>query len=96
MTSTMTITRKQRDELEGLAYWIANYYYTKERFPDDEEELERIDKTLEFIAEKLDSLEVPFWLQNAVACFAENWRDYVQNGIQKFFRDRGLKVEGKN
>ena len=71
-------TKEQGRELSGLAYWIADINYLRERYGNDEPEIETADKTIKLCFDRLDSLGVPFWVQNAVIVWAENWRDYLQ------------------
>ena len=74
-------TKEQRNALEGLAYRIADSAYMRERFGNDEPELKKNEKTISGLFDLLDRLGVPFWVQNSVICFSENWRKYVQFGI---------------
>ena len=74
-------TKEQRNALEGLAYRIADSAYMRERFGDDEPELKKNEKTISGLFDLLDRLGVPFWVQNSVICFSENWRKYAQLGI---------------
>lgn len=71
-----TANAEQRRELEGLAYWIADKEYIIERWGIDEPEIKRCHDTIHFIFDKCDELKIPFWVQNNVICFAENWRRY--------------------
>lgn len=74
---TFTATPAQASALDGLAYWIAASRKTRERFPDDLPELERCRRIVCGLFDRLDALGVPFWVQNAVAAFADDWRRYV-------------------
>lgn len=69
----------QRNALEGLAYWIADSNYIKERHGANNPELDRVDKTIQLIFSELDALGVPFWVQNSVIFFASDWRRYKSN-----------------
>ena len=72
-------TQKQKQALEGLAYWIADVNYIKERFGSDDPELKKCDDTIQLcIFPELDALHVPFWVQNIVISWAENWRQYKE------------------
>ena len=71
-------TPKQATELHGLAYWVADINYLRERYGNEEPEIITADKTIRFCFDRLDVLGVPFWVQNTVICFAENWRNYIQ------------------
>lgn len=73
-----TGTREQRNALEGLAYRIADNQYMIERYGRKaaEHELKENHKTIIGLFEKLDSLKVPFWVQNTVIFYFEDWRRY--------------------
>lgn len=79
-------TREQRNALEGLAYRIADSAYMRERWGSEEPELEQNHKTICGLFDELDKLAVPFWVQNSVSCFAENWRQYIQYGMGDWLR----------
>ena len=84
--------REIRNELEGLAYWVANVNYIKERFGADDPEYAQADKNVLFCFEMLDRLGVPFWVQNSVICFAENWRQYKSCYMKDWlFKNRNIE-----
>lgn len=80
---TFAATREQRDNLEGLAYWVSDRAWSREHGLLDEHEDQRTDKTIRAIFNALDRLAVPYWIQNAVICWAEDWR----RTMQEDFRD---------
>lgn len=71
-------TQDQYNALHGLAYRIADNQYMLERYDFSECTLERAEnrKTISMLFDELDNLHVPFWVQNTVICWAENWRKY--------------------
>lgn len=71
-------TKEQGRELSGLAYWIADINYLRERYGNSDPEIETADKTILLCFDRLDALGVPFWVQNAVIVWAGNWRNYIQ------------------
>lgn len=71
-----TATNQQRAAIEGLAYWIADHAYIAERYGRDDPEIARVDATIRALFDSLDALCVPYWVQNSVIVFAENWRAY--------------------
>ena len=83
-------TKEQRNALEGLAYRIADSAYMRERFGNDEPELEQNEKTISSLFDLLDRLGVPFWVQNSVICFSENWRKYIQFGIFEPMKEKNI------
>ena len=85
-----TANRNAEDELAGLIYWRANLAYTKERCPDDKDEIRHCCKSIEFAFTQLDRLGVPFWVQNAALTWAENWKNYVQRDFWLDMAARGI------
>lgn len=83
-------TKEQRNALEGLAYRIADSAYMRERFGNDEPELKKNEKTISGLFDLLDRLGVPFWVQNSVICFSENWRKYVRFGIFEPMKEKNI------
>lgn len=73
--------REQRNALEGLAYWVADVNYIIERYGANDPEYKKAHNSVLLSFETLDRLGVPFWVQNSVVCFAENWRQYKNNYI---------------
>lgn len=88
--NTFTANRQQYAELEGLAYWIADSQYIRERYGDDEPELERAEKTICLIFDCLERLQVPFWVQRAVITFSEDWRQYKGKDLNIYLKGRGI------
>ena len=82
----------QRLALQGLAYWIADVNYLRERYGDDEPELTVADQTIKLLFNQLDKLQVPFWVQNSVICFAEDWRRYKREYMDRYLETRNIKL----
>lgn len=76
--------QEQRNALEGLAYHVADVNYIKERYGVNDPEFKKADKNVSCSFEHLDRLGVPFWVQNAVICFAEDWRQYKTNYLDNW------------
>lgn len=74
-------TPAQRAELEGLAYWIADRAWSREHGLLDEHEDQRTGNTIRAIFDALDRLGVPYWVQNAVCCWSEDWRRAMQENL---------------
>ena len=78
---------EQKNALEGLAYHVADVNYIIERYGANDPEYQKAHKNVLIIFDKLDALGVPFWVQNSVVCFAENWRryksEYLDNWLLK-------------
>ena len=82
--------RKQRSALEGLAYRIADTEYMREKYGFNEPELSQNEKTISSLFDELDRLGVPFWVQNSVICFSEDWRKYTQFGIFEPMKEKNI------
>lgn len=86
----ITITKEQFRKLEGLAYWIADTNYIRERFGDDDPELKKCRDTISMIFDELDAIKTPFLVQNVVIAFSENWRRYKEQYLQSYLHNRGI------
>ena len=88
-----TLNRIQFSALEGLSYWGANLHYMRERFGDDEPELSRARATIEkCLFPQLDRLKVPFWVQNSVIVWAENWRNTKRQYLTDFLKSKNIFI----
>lgn len=86
-------TSEQYSLLEGLAYRIADSAYMAERYGEDASaEQEQNRKTLAGLFEQLDALAVPFWVQNSVIAFAEDWRRYKSQYLNSYLNSRNIKA----
>ena len=84
---TFTANKKQWNALEGLSYWIEDHAYIVERYGADDPELPKVDDTIRSLFEELDSLGVPFWVQNAVIAFSAEWRN-----TRQYYLDAAMKA----
>ena len=85
--------REQRNAIEALAYHVADVNYIKERFGSSDPEFKKADKNVLMTFETLDRLGVPFWVQNSVVCFAENWRRYKSEYADNWlFKNRNIDI----
>lgn len=83
-------TKEQEKALESLAYWVADVHYIKERYGKDPE-LITCDKTIQLCCfPECDRLKIPFWVQNTVICFAENWRQYKEMYLCDFLKTKNI------
>lgn len=85
-TLSFICTRQQRNALEGLAYHIADSAYIKERYGNQEPELKSVHESITSLFNELDKLHVPFWVQNSVIAFAENWRRYKDTYMDAYLK----------
>lgn len=89
---TFAATSEQRDELEGLAYWVSDRAWSRERGKLDEYEERRTGDTIRAIFDALDRLAVPYWVQNAVICWAEDWRHTMKEDLRDAMRARQIAL----
>ena len=68
--------------IRGLAYHVADVNYIKEKYGANDPEYKKADSNVLYQFEILDRLGVPFWVQNSVVCFAENWRRYKSEYLE--------------
>ncbi len=84
-------TTVQRNELEALAYRIADIAYMREKYGNDEPEITVSRKTIEdCIFPKCDALCIPYWVQNSIIAWAENWRRTKAESLQYAMRQKGI------
>lgn len=88
-----TLNQDQYGAISGLAYWVADLHYMRERFGEDEPELSRVRATIEkCLFPQLDKLKVPFWVQNSVIVWAENWRNTKKQYLTDFLKSKNIFV----
>ena len=82
-----TCTQEIYNTLSGLAYRIADNQYMIERYGTEGSAIERAQNNLTILDlfDDLDKKSVPFWVQNTVICWAENWRRYKENYVISAF-----------
>lgn len=89
-----TLSREQFKELSALAYWVANEQYIRERHGANDPEIQRCRETItKSIFPNLDRLQVPFWVQNIVSCWAENWRNYTSNYLINYLKTKSITLK---
>ena len=73
-------------ELESLAYWITqNQYAIIEKDPIEQA---RCDRTIRLIFDALDSLKVPFYVQNAVISYASDLQLINRIYLYQYFEQK--------
>lgn len=85
---TFDCTQEIYNALSGLAYRIADNTYMIERYgrTDVETELKQNHVTICGLFDDLDALRVPYWVQNTVICWAEDWRRYKSGSLFDAFQ----------
>ena len=90
---TFTLNHAQYKALQGLSYWVADVNYLRERFGNSEPEIQRANKTIiDCCFPELDRLGVPFWVQNSVIVWSENWRNTKKQYLIEFLKSKNIFV----
>lgn len=85
--------KEQRNALEGLAYWVADENYIRERFGRDDAEIKICHDTIcKCIFPECDRLGIPFWVQNSVVAIGENWRRYKENYFSSLCKEKNIYI----
>ena len=87
---TKEITRTQYRALEGLAHWC--YQAARCTAENDAEGSEQARQTLATFPAELDALNIPWWIQNAVSVWAQDFR--APGNIREAYLDQLLKRRG--
>ena len=87
---TKEITRTQYRALEGLAHWC--YQAARCTAENDAEGSEQARQTLATFPAELDALGIPWWIQNAVSAWAQDFR--APGNIRVAYLDQMLKGRG--
>lgn len=84
------------NELQALAYWISERSYCLERYGETPDGTGRAHRTItECIFPQLDRLRVPFWVQNRVIAWAEDWRNTRSELLYQAFERPGYSIIAK-
>lgn len=90
-TLSFVYDNDQLRELEALALWISNRAQLIEEAGPCDPCIPPIEKTLtECVFPALDRLGVPYWVQNSVICFAEDWRRAQREYFTAFLRSKNI------
>lgn len=87
------VTQKQYDVLAGLRYWIADIKRMRERYGDNEPELETCDKSIQALFDEADHLQIPFWVQNAAIFSVDNWRNYLNEYTYQALEKKNINCD---
>ena len=82
------INQKQYDILLGLRHWFAVKAKMQERNPADlKRDGDNIHKTICSLFNEADALNIPFWVQNTVCAYQDDWRHisttYLYQDLEK-------------
>ena len=86
------LDQEKYNALQGLAYRIADNAYMKERYGRENvlPELAENHATIIGLFDRLDSLGVPFWVQNDTIAFGDDWRRYKSSCLASWLAGRGV------
>ena len=84
-------TLKQFNALNGLAFWVADAAYIRERYGDSDPELKIADDTIRLCCfPELDRLGVPFWVQNVAITIGSDWRLFKTRYFSELLREKNI------
>lgn len=87
------MTHKEFWALEDLAYSVANLSYALERKEEDEKYLENARVSIDMCINSCDALGISWRAQNAVICWAQNWRNFEREYLASFLVKKGIAQE---
>ena len=88
---TFTANQEQKRAIEGLAYWVADENYIRERFGNDDPDIRKCHDTItKCIFPECDRLGIPFWVQNTIISIGRNWRQYKENYLSELCKKKNI------
>lgn len=82
---TAKINSRQLSILEGIAYRIADINFLKAKYGDDaEHEIEASRKTMKSLFADADRENIPFFVQNTVICYFEDFTKYLETSVTSY------------
>ena len=87
------LTTEQYNELAGLAYHHADLQYRREHCKLNDGERERDAKNVEQHFPALDAMGTPYWVQNTVLLWSEDWKRYERGGMREYLRLKNITVK---
>ena len=85
-----TVNRAQYRALEGLAHWC--YQAARCDAEHDTEGSEQARQTLATFPAQLDRLGIPYWVQNTVSAWAQDFR--APGNIREAYLDQAMRRRG--
>ena len=80
-----TINSRQLAILEGIAYRIADIYYMRARYVDEaKHEINDSHNCLMLLFADADREKIPFFVQNTVICYFENFKNYHRTDVSTY------------
>lgn len=91
---TFNIDQTQYNILLGLRHWMAVKAKMIERYPADyEKERDSIHKTIVSLFEDADRHGLPFWVQNIVCGYQDDWRHSLDTYLYQDLEKRNVNCE---
>ena len=89
-----TINQAQYNTLSGLRHWMAVKAKMIERYPDVyETDADNIHKTITFLFKEADQQLIPFWVQNIVCYYQDDWRHTLDHYLYQDLERHGVDCE---
>jgi hypothetical protein len=91
---TFSVSQKQYDILLGLRHWMAVKAKMIERYPEEyNRESESIHKTICGLFDEADHEKIPFWVQNIVCGFQDDWRHSINTYLFQDLEKRNVNCD---
>lgn len=86
------LNMQQLDALNGLAFWLSELSWTRQKYGDNCNELPKIRSTIDSCFDDLDKLNVPFWVQNSTIVWGEDWRRSNSEYFIDYLKTKNISV----
>lgn len=91
---TYSVTQRQYNILLGLRHWMAVKAKMIERYPEEyNRESENIHKTICSIFDEADHEKIPFWVQNIVCGYQDDWRHSIDTYLYQDLEKRNVNCD---
>lgn len=84
------MSRDQLNALEGLAHWIAELNWLRERKEEDAHWFEQARESIALCFKRCDVLGISFRTQNSVIVWAEDWRNLKREGVSDMLKRKNI------
>jgi hypothetical protein len=87
------LSQVQFDELLSLKFWLVEKAWLREREPNNIADITKAHRTILFVFEKLDRLQVPFWVQNCVLNLQDDWRKLSAANLAIYLQKFNITIQ---
>ena len=89
-----SVNQKQYDILSGLRHFMAVKAKMIERYPEDyKNEADKIHKSICLLFDEADKNKIPFWVQNIVCYYQDDWRHTKRTYLYQDLEKRGVNCD---